>query len=217
MNRGFCMGIVFTSHCVLCGRRLPATDKAFLCHDCASGLWQYRLKNTSVNIKGADGAVAALSYRNAVRYAMIKFKFRSRQSYAEWFSAQLLPLVADKLEEWKPDLVTFPPLSLLRYWKRGYNQAELIAKPIAESTGVPCVATLRKQPFKGRQSRRKNADARWKNAKNMFKPLKDMNLGGKRVLLIDDIITTGATAASAARVIRDMGAEYVYIAAPTKT
>ncbi len=211
------MGIVFTKCCVLCGGRLPAiNNKAFLCPDCASVLWQYRLNNTAVKIRGADGAVSALYYRDAVKYAMIKFKFRRKQSYADWFVAQLLPVISEKLEVWKPDIVTFPPISLLRYWERGYNQAKLLAEPIAEFIGVPCISTLKKTPFKGRQSKRKNAAERWKNAENIFKLMKGMELSGKRVLFVDDVITTGATAASAVKELQKMGAKYVYVAAPTR-
>ncbi len=212
------MGIVFTNCCVLCGRPLQAIDnKSFLCPDCSSEIWQYRLNNTSVKIQGANGAVSALHYRDSVKYAMINFKFHRKQSYAKWFAQQLLPVISEKLEVWKPDIVTFPPISLIRYWERGYNQAKLLAEPIAEFIGVPCISTLKKTPFKGRQSKRKNAAERWRNAENIFKPVKDIKLNGKSVLLVDDVITTGATAASAVKELQKMGAKYVYVAAPTKT
>ncbi len=211
------MGVVFTKRCVLCGKYLPASkDKACLCGECALELGKYRLKNTSVYIPNADGAAAALRYTGSVKNAMRAFKFLRKQSNAEWFAAQMFPLLAERLDIWKPDIITFAPIGFMRYRKRGYNQSELLAKAIAKLAGLPCRGTLKKRPFAKQQSKRKDAEARWKNSEKLFLPVKNQNLSGMRVLFVDDIITTGATADSAAKLLKEMGAECVYVIAPIR-
>ena len=209
------MGIVFTKRCVLCGEMLPAagTGKAMLCPACAAEVrQQYRCTQT-IRIPGAADAAAALYYTGKVRSAMQRFKFQHKQHYADWFAAQMLPLLANRLDAWQPDLVTYMPIGFLRLHERGYNQAELLAKAVAEPLGLPCTATLRKRAFTPKQSAQKNAAARQKNAERALRPLKNAEVRGKSVVLVDDIITTGATAAAAVKLLREMGAAKVSVLA----
>ncbi|MFQ9125942.1 MAG: ComF family protein [Butyricicoccaceae bacterium] len=95
------------------------------------------------------------------------------------------------------------------------NQAELLARPIAQSLSMPCVSALRKRPFTARQSVQQDAAARRKNAAGSLLPGR-IPLAGERVVVIDDIITTGSTAADAAHVLRSMGAACVFVLAAAK-
>ena len=148
---------------------------------------------------------------------MQRFKFHHKQHYADWFAAQALPLLAEHLEDWKPDLITYMPIGFLRLHKRGYNQAELLAKAIAAPFSLPCRATMRKRPFTPTQSEQKDFAARQENAARALLPIKNMDLSGQSVVLVDDIITTGAMAAAAADLLRKMGAARVYVLAPART
>ncbi len=211
------MGIVYPKRCVLCRKYLPALEEQkYLCESCTSKAELYRFPKPSVYVPGADEAAAPLRYTGSVRRAMVGFKFYRRRSSCGWFVEQMLPVISRRFDEWKPDLVTFAPIGWLRYHERGYNQAEMLARPIAEAFGLPCQGTLKKQLFAKKQSKRKNAAARWKNSKKMFKPMNDTDLTGKRILFVDDIITTGATAAAAVNLLHKMGAERVYVVAPTR-
>jgi len=172
-------------------------------------------QTTHCTVLYADDAVAALIYKDKVRKAMQALKFRHKPHYATWFAQQATDALHECLDSWHPDLLTFTPIGRLRMYQRGYNQAELIAKDVAQAVSLPCVATLRKRPFIGRQSKQKNAEARWKNAENAFFAHSRVDLTGKAVVLVDDIITTGATASAATAVLRLMGASAVYVLAPT--
>ena len=212
------MGILFMHNCVLCGGPIPAADgrKAMLCAGCAREVrTQYRCTE-QVTVPGADAAAAALYYTGKVRRAMHGFKFHHKQHYADWFAAQALPLLAERLDDWRPSLVTYMPIGFVHLHKRGYNQAELLARPIAAAFGLPCRAALRKRPFAQTQSEQKDFAARQKNAARALLPMK-VDLSGQSVVLVDDVITTGATAAAAVRLLREMGAARVYVLAPAKT
>lgn len=213
------MGVLFTKRCVLCGTLLPAagTGKTMLCSACATEVRQtYRCRQMP-HVAGADDAAAALYYTGNVRDAMHRFKFQHKQYYADWFAAQMLPLLTERLDAWQPDLITFMPIGWLRGRERGYNQAELLAKAVAEPLGLPCRATLRKRAFTPKQSEQKDAAARQKNAERALLPLANAEVCGQSVVLVDDIVTTGATAAAAVRLLREMGAEKVYVLAAART
>ena len=215
----YLMGILFMHNCVLCGEPVPAEDgrRAMICADCAREVRaQYRCMET-IRVPGMDGCAAALYYTGKVKQAMLRFKFHHKQHYADWFAAQALPLLAGHLEDWQPDLITFMPIGFARRHERGYNQAELLAKPIAKALGLPCQATLRKRPFTPKQSEQKDFAARQKNAARALLPMEKANLSGRSVVLVDDIITTGASASAAAGLLRQMGAAHVYLLAPTRT
>lgn len=213
------MGIVFTKRCVLCGEMLPAvgTGKAMLCPACAAEVRQQYRCTEAIRIPGAADTAAALYYTGKVKNAMQRFKFQHKQHYADWFAAQMLPLLAERLDAWHPELVTFMPIGFLRMHERGYNQAELLAKAVVEPFGLPCIATLRKRAFTPRQSTQKDAAARQKNAERALRPLEGAKVYGKSVVLVDDIITTGATSAAAIKLLHEMGAAKVYVLAATYT
>lgn len=213
------MGILFVRKCVLCCGVLPAEDgsRAMICAACADELCRDYRCTAPIHVPGADGADAALYYTGKVKQAMQRFKFHHKQHYADWFAAQALPLLAEHLEDWKPDLITYMPIGFLRLHKRGYNQAELLAKAIAAPFSLPCRATMRKRPFTPTQSEQKDFAARQENAARALLPIKNMDLSGQSVVLVDDIITTGAMAAAAADLLRKMGAARVYVLAPART
>ena len=196
------MPVLFDRTCILCGRVLPAEKhSAALCPDCAREVRTEYRYHGEFSVPGADGAAAALCYRGAVKETLHRFKFGGRPQYAAWFAAEMAAVLAAQLDRWRPTCITYLPLGFLRARERGYNQAELLARPIAQSLSLPCVSALRKRPFTARQSVQQDAAARRKNAADSLLPGR-IPLAGERVVVIDDIITTGSTAADAAHVLR---------------
>jgi len=210
------MGILFVKRCVLCGEILDSDYPNWLCENCAETVASYYCRDI-VHIRGADASIAALYYSGSVKNAMRALKFRHKKQYAVWFAEKMSAVLTPYLQDWSLDSITFAPIGWLRYRERGYNQAELLARHIAQSVNLPCEAFLKKRAFTARQSKRKNAASRWKNTKDAFLPRDNISLDGKSVLFVDDIITTGATASAAVRTLRQMGASYVYVLAATKT
>ena len=124
------MGILYGHRCVLCGADFPVTASRTLqlCPDCAAAVRREYRCNEVISIAGADGTIAPLYYRGTVRNAMKRFKFSSAAYCADWFAAQMSVALTSQLEDWQPDLITYMPIGFLHYRKRGYNQAELLAK-----------------------------------------------------------------------------------------
>ena len=104
------------------------------------------------------------------------------------------------------DSITWAPLSRQRLRKRGYDQARLLAAAAAKKLSIPCVPMLRKIRNNPAQSGTGNAEKRKQNVKNVYAPLPDAPIRGRHVLLVDDIVTTGATLGACAEVLRKAGA-----------
>ena len=137
------MPVLFDRTCILCGRVLPAEKRsAALCPDWARELRTEYRYHGEFSVPGADGAAAALCYRGAVKEALHRFKFGGRPQYAAWFAAEMAAVLTAQLDRWQPTCITYLPLGFLRARERGYNQAELLARPIAQSLSLPCVSAL---------------------------------------------------------------------------
>ena len=211
------MPVLFDRTCILCGRVLPAEKhSAALCPDCAREVRTEYRYHGEFSVPGADGAAAALCYRGTVKEALHRFKFGGRPQYAAWFAAEMAAVLAAQLDRWQPTCITYLPLGFLRARERGYNQAELLAQPVAEAFSLPCTPLLRKRLFAGRQSSRTGSE-RQESAAGSLLPGRGASVEGERILVIDDIITTGSTAGEAVRVLKSMGAESVFVLSAAKT
>lgn len=111
------------------------------------------------------------------------------------------------------DVLTWVPVSRLRKLRRGYDQVELLAKAVGKELGMTPVPTLKKIRNNRPQSRLKGAEARRANVLGAYRILENTDVKGKRVALLDDILTTGATAGECARVLLSAGAKEVHCAA----
>lgn len=205
--------LLYPARCKLCGKDL-GEGVPVLCRDCLEdgGYWLY----DTFGVEGADGADAPLVYKDFVRRAMHAYKFRYRRAYADWFAALAGDCLEGYFDAWKPDVVTYVPVSFGRWMKRGYNQSGLVASLIAARFGLPCVRTLRKR-FGVRVQSSLPHEKRRENIRGAFLLRRGTALAGRRVLLVDDVITTGSTAAECARMLRQAGASAVYVLSMTKT
>ncbi len=106
-----------------------------------------------------------------------------------------------------PDLVVPVPLHRPRRLERGYNQSERLAAGLAEALGVPLRTDLLTRTRPTRSQTALSQPARWRNVEGAFGLPGTPDLAGRRVLLVDDVFTTGATAVAAAAPLRSGGAE----------
>ena len=209
MSREKLLSLLFPPKCVLCQRVLP-DDQTDLCHSCRADTEEFT--KSSRKISFVAGWTSLWYYSGEVRHSLLLYKFYGRRSYGSIYGR----LLAMKLQE-KPlceyDLLTWVPVSRFRHWCRGYDQVELIAVSAGKELGTPAVPLLKKLRHTKPQSRLPDAARRRANVLGTYAVPDPSAVAGKRILLLDDIITTGATCSECARVLLTAGAKEVYCAA----
>lgn len=201
--------LLFPPKCVLC-RRILEKDETDLCHACRADSPEcasFREKRSFL-----DGWTAVWYYEGTARDSILRYKFHGARSYAGCYGRML----AMKLTREYPDgfdLLTWIPISRLRRLRRGYDQVELLAKALGQELGMTPVALLKKVRNNPPQSGIAGEAQRRANVLGAYRVAGDPALSGKRILLLDDVITTGATAGEAARVLLTAGAGEVYCGA----
>jgi len=160
-------------------------------------------------LRGFDAAYSYGAYEGVLRELIHLYKFSRIQTMARPL-ADLL--VAALPRDEKFDAVTPVPLHWRRQWQRGFNQSELLAREIGRRCGIPMVKVLRRARPTSAQAGLSNADRR-RNVVAAFTCRRDAlrrrKVQGLRILLIDDVMTTGSTAASCALVLKRAGAARV--------
>ncbi len=200
--------LLLPARCALCGEVL-ADPSADLCPDCR--LAEMVIPPTPFKIVHVKEWVALWGYRGNVRKSLGRFKFGGRTSYAVPYGRELALRIQNSGLAF--DVLSWVPVSPLRRHGRGYDQVELVAREVAARLGRPLVPTLRKHRHNRRQSRIQGYKARRKNVQGVYRAVDPERFRGKRVLLLEDIVTTGATLEEAARTLRQAGARQVLAAA----
>ena len=111
------------------------------------------------------------------------------------------------------DLLTWVPISFRRKWLRGYDQVELLARAVGRELGMEPVRCLRKIRHNRPQAGISGEAQRRANVLGVYRVTGRADLRGRRILLLDDVITTGATAGECARVLLTAGAKEVHLGA----
>lgn len=184
--------------CVQCGYPFPADldlGGVPLCPVCASG------KNELNWIR------SACIYDEASRSTMLPFKHGGRIKYSRFMSRAMVWAMRDINVD--ADIVMPVPLASRRLFKRGYNQATLLARPIARVLGVPMDLDSVRRKYRPDMGH-KNARQRMENIHGVFSVVNPNNIRGRKILLVDDVMTTGATFSEMRRVLMRAGATAVY-------
>ena len=205
MNR--LLKLLFPPKCMLCGKVLGEDEE--ICADCRERI----LLNTAPPRveKGAffDKAAAGLWYENDVREAIQRLKYHEKQNYARPLARVMAYAYEHKLQE-EVDVITFVPTNRSTLRERGYNQAELLARELSEMLNKPCLPMLEKtretKPMHGLRP-----EARRANILGAYRLCCEASqVSGKRILVADDILTTGATLSECSRMLKMAGADKVF-------
>jgi ComF family protein len=169
-------------------------------------------------MRGFDFAYSFGFYEGTLRALIHLFKYSGMKPLAERLSGLLLR--AMPLDGAAYDLVVPMPLHWRRHWKRGFNQAKLLAGYVARRRGIPMLDAVRRVRATATQAGLTNSNRR-KNVSGAFRVAaryrKNGALSGKRILLIDDVMTTGATGAACARALKRAGARSVTLLTLART
>ncbi|GIW78548.1 MAG: amidophosphoribosyltransferase [Gemmatales bacterium] len=156
-------------------------------------------------------------YEGLLREVILRMKHPSGEELAEAISTLFADQMAARFESRKPDVVVPVPLHWRRRWWRGFNQSDALAWTLAEHMRVPCrtrwLRRIRATPKQTAQT----PSGRFENVRNAFAARSFADLAGKRILLVDDVLTTGATCSEAARALRQAGAQTVMVAVLAKS
>jgi ComF family protein len=188
--------------CDLCGRPF-ASEAALgaqrpLCHLCRLGTY------------GFDRARSFSAYTDPMHRAILMLKYEDVSSLGGWFAARLEEVLKVESLEFHPELVVVVPLDEHRLRERGYNQAERIAKPLAWKLGVKMDSKALKRQKPRPEKLMLSRSERWKAARGAFVATEGRRFDKKKILLIDDVFTTGATLDACARALRQAGAAEVF-------
>ena len=208
------ISLLFPKKCAFCGRLLPedTPEGGEICADCRARLpWTRNGGKTRGSFFSV--CLSPLYYTGLAREGLLRFKFRGRSAAARCFGR----LMADCIRDNPPgdvQLVTWVPLSLLRFRKRGYSQSRLLAKALAKELGAPCRALLRKRRHTPPVSGLRGADRRRAAVSGAFAMVRggEDAAAEKCILLTDDVVTSGATLSECSRVLLTAGADRVVCA-----
>lgn len=195
---------LFPPKCVLC-RKVLAPEETDLCTPCRKSL--PIAERVDAAVRYTEGCTAALYYEGKVRDSILRYKFSGRSSYAAAYGRILGARI---LREYPQgfDLVTFAPVSAQRRRQRGYDQGALLAQAVGRELGIPVKKTLQKIRNNPAQSGIQDPARRRANVTGAYR-LKGQAPRGLRILLVDDVLTTGATLSECARVLKTAGAASV--------
>lgn len=156
-----------------------------------------------------DGITVGLQYSDDVSSAVMRFKKNGQREYAGFFT-QFLSVP----KEWQADILVPVPMHPLKKWLRRFNHTELLAAYLSHAVGIPFSSDLlRKTRFSVDQKKLTDPKDRRRNMRGSFTA--DPHVKGLRIVLVDDVFTTGATVYECAKTLKQAGASKVYLSAVT--
>jgi ComF family protein len=188
--------------CARCGRPIVSTAVSGgvsgpQCHLCRDQLYHF------------DFARSFGAYSPRMARAILLLKYSNMIPLGAWFAARLATVVHRYPQAFEADAVIPVPLDRVRQRERGYNQAELIARPLARLLDIPFRSYLlvrtRPRPNQLRLTRRE----RWETVRGAYAMHQDAQVDKVRVLLVDDVFTTGATLDACSKALKEAGAARV--------
>ena len=209
---GTLLDLLFPPRCVFC-RRLLRRGEAGICSRCQQELpWALGAEAEQTG-EFFSLCASPLWYQDQVRASFHRYKFKGVRGYSRTYGRLVAQCVLDHLAG-RYDLITWVPLSRARLRQRGYDQAMLLASAAALELDDVAAETLCKvRDTEAQSGLGKNDASRRANVLSAYQVTDPALVEGRRVLLIDDIVTTGSTLSECARVLRTAGATDVVCAA----
>lgn len=213
--------ILFPERCLFCGVVIPAG--CVFCPDCAEEIRQPRHPSVCASCRKpfsvctcGNTTVAVYYYEEGAAEAIRRMKFEGERLCAEQLAGQMAAYWRDSGLA-LPDVIVPVPLHWRDRFSRGFSQTEWLAKALSKELGIPCeMAVL----FKRRHTKKQHdltQKERKKNLRGAFGSKTGERLNGKRILLVDDVTTTGSTFREAMRALNEAGVAEIVCLAAAKT
>lgn len=198
--------LLFPPKCVLCASILEGNETD-LCTDCRINAPECASKRKKFPF--LDSWLALWHYEGNVRASLLRYKFYGKRHYAQTYG-RLLAMRLLREHDGEFDLITWVPVSRFRKLRRGYDQVELLASAVCAELGMEPVRCLHKIRHNRAQSGIVGHAHRRANVLGAYEPVEPERFKDKRIVLLDDVITTGATVGECARVLLTAGAKEVH-------
>ena len=182
--------------CLKCGKETE-DDEAEYCRDCRERPKSY--------VKGFP----AMIYKEPLRRSIVKFKYQNKSSYADCFAGEIIRRHGREIMDILPDVLVPVPVHKKKLEKRGYNQAEVLAKSLGKYLDIPVDPGVLKRTENTIPQKLLSDEERQKNLEKAFISDKKQ-VQYKSVMLVDDIYTTGATVESCTKALKAVGVRKVY-------
>ena len=190
--------IIYVSEprCMRCGKPLREETKEY-CRTCA------RRKSA------VDQGRGLWLHAEPVSGAVYRFKYRNKRTWGRLFARELARQYGGQIRDWGIDEIIPIPLHISRKRQRGFNQSEVVARELADLTGIPCRPDVLLRIRKTAPQKELDPDGRSANLHGAFGVPRSWR-ASEKVLLVDDIYTTGATVEKAAKILKKAGCRNVY-------
>lgn len=192
--------VIKEPRCKSCGKHILDPEQEY-CYDCHR------------HTRYFDYGFSLWNYDSTMKKSISDFKYRHRKEYVEFYAQEFTREFGEQIADLQPDALVPIPVHWTRYIQRGYNQAQLLAEAIGSRLEIPVIdnmlirtkKTVAQKQLDDRQ-RIHNLEHAFSIAKEWKKCIPNLN----RLLLIDDIYTTGSTINACARILKQLGATEVY-------
>ena len=155
-------------------------------------------------------AASVFAYSGFGKEIILKYKSKGAISFSRIFGRMAVKRIIENYPHWDFDIIVPVPLHWTRKFTRTYNQSELPAQFMSIALGKPCIGRALKRIKRTKNQKFLSGKERHRNLKDAFKA-DPKYVKNKKILLIDDVFTTGATLSCAAEELLNSGAEYVYV------
>lgn len=182
--------------CKTCGKPLRCEEKEY-CYDCDQRIQSY------------EAGIGIFLYQGIMKEAVMRFKFQGRKEYGMFLGKLMNLYAADFIKNIHPDMIVPVPIHRKKQSRRGYNQAEVLAQIVSKGFSIPIRTDLVLRKKFTKAQKELNRNERKKNIKKAFQVKKEAGKY-KRILIIDDIYTTGTTINEMAQELKSSGVEEVY-------
>ncbi|MDP2037114.1 MAG: ComF family protein [Ignavibacteria bacterium] len=211
------LGFFFPSFCTACKAKLAATEKC-VCKSCISKIQiadsermerEYQRKFSHSKIISAFQSAFVFEKDKELQDILHALKYNNKFQVGKFLGGLIANQVGEQVRTWNADMIIPVPLHSLKKAERGYNQAELICNGISKVLSIPTKANLLKRSRYTLSQTTMTLEERKENVHKAF-VMKRKNVTGKRIIIVDDVLTTGATITECGRVLKENGAEEVY-------
>ncbi|MDD5804901.1 MAG: ComF family protein [Clostridia bacterium] len=182
------------ARCYKCGK--PVKEEEEYCWDCQKHPGAF------------DQGRGIFLYDDRMKYSIMKYKYFGCREYSRFYGKAMYLYGKSMLSQWKPQVIVPVPLHWKKMRSRGFNQAELLARELSRYTGISVNTRMLKKCHTTRSQKKLDAAQRRKNLQEAFTVIG--NPEGMRILLIDDVYTTGSTMDVLSRALLEKGAANVF-------